>query len=120
MADYIFNVYLHTDMVELKSEYSTNLPSFYFTPNEFVSPNANINVVNSYISCAGANVYNAVTTLIGGSEEICIATKSMYNSTLVYMRANSQALVPASSIKYSIVYDIVYLLCYTVPLSDYA
>jgi hypothetical protein len=112
MADYIFNVFLHTDKVELKSEYFYNLPPFYFSQNEFVSAKAEISVVDSLLSCRGANIYNATTAIGGTSTEVCYALLTMYNSALIVAAMNSKALAIASAIEYSTMTDVVYSRTY--------
>jgi hypothetical protein len=97
MADYIFNVFLHTDRVELKSEYISNLPSFYFAVNEFVSIRADINIPNSVLSCSGANIYNAVALIGGRSQTECPAILTLANIVLgISIGLESEAIVAAS------------------------
>jgi hypothetical protein len=118
MADYIFNVYLYTDRGEFSTDYSLteynfNLPSFYFTQNEFVSPKADIEIGNSILSCRGANIYNALATLGGLSTEETLAVLSTYNTpTGITMTMTSKALVPGSSVKYPSITDTVWVICY--------
>jgi hypothetical protein len=118
MADYIFNVYLHTDRGEFSedyslSEYSFNLPPFYFSLNEFVSAKANIEIGNSILSCRGSNIYNAAARMGGSSAQETMALLSSNNSpTVISMTMNSKALVSAGSVNYSSITDIVWVICY--------
>lgn len=116
MTDYIFNIYFHTDMVELKSDYTSNLPPFYFVLNEFVDAKAEINVINTALSCKGANIYNAITTLLGGSQEICIPTKSTsYTATGISIQQNSEATVYGGSVIFKEITLEIYLGCWAYP-----
>jgi|WetSurSiteA1Bulk_404760.scaffolds.fasta_scaffold00605_11 hypothetical protein len=124
MADYRFNVYLHTDRGEFSEDYSMSeyfytLPSFYFTRNEFVSSKAEINIINSTLSCTGANIFNARASLIGLSGAYVPVVKSNYNNISAILGImNSKALVPTSSVEYSDVEDYVYVVCYGIPSFD--
>lgn len=118
MADYIFNVYLHTDKIKLSnddippSEYTSDLPGFYFTRNEFVSAKIEISIPNSILTCSGASIYNGRANLGGTSGEETLGTLSTFN-TLSQINAvmGSKALVPASAVQYSDITDIVWLIC---------
>jgi hypothetical protein len=115
MADYIFNVYLHTDRGEFNkdyslSEYSFNLPSFYFALNEYVSAKAEINILNSNFLCSGASIYYGRAILAGESMIICDATKATYYSVdVIFTWADSKALVIAKSIGYYDILDTIYV-----------
>lgn len=124
MGDYIFNVYLHTDKGEFNhdyslSEYFFNLPPFYFILNEYISAKAEINIDNSMLMCTGTNIYYQKATLSGGSIEICDAAKTIYHSySVVYMQADSKALLEANSVKYVDIRDTVFARCYAVAVFD--
>jgi hypothetical protein len=117
MANHIFNVYLHTDKVRFNedyplSDYASDLPGFYFTRNEFVSAKAQAEIPNSILACRGANIFNAIASLGGLSEEETLATLSTFNSlSAINAVMESKALVPATSVKYSDITDIVWLIC---------
>ncbi len=117
MADYIFNVYLHTDRTEFNvnyplSDYTSDLPGFYFTRNEFVSPKAQVEIPYSILSCRGANVSNMIGAMEGHSEQETIVTLSTSNTlSAINATMGSKALVPASSIKYADITDIIYVIC---------
>lgn len=116
MTDYVFNIYFHTDMVELKSDYTTNLPPFYFALNEFVSPKAEINVINNVLSCKGANIFNGETTLLAGSQEKCIAYKATSNTiTGISIIQDSTADVHAGSLVFTEITLEIYLGCWAYP-----
>jgi hypothetical protein len=107
MADYIFKVYLHTDRANFNvayslSDYTFYLPSFYFTRNEFVSPKADINILNSILDCSGANVYHGAVTLGGASREYTpVDKRNIYNILGVSSSAFSDAIAIGNPIAYS-------------------
>lgn len=112
MADYIFNVYLHTDRGEFSkdyslSEYTYNLPPFYFSLNEYVSAKATIDILNSVFSCSGASIYNLTAFLKGGSAQTSDISKTMYNTpqSATPISMTSEALVQINTIKYTIIND---------------
>lgn len=119
MADYIFNIYFNTSGSKPKSEYAFSLPSFYFTTNEYVDAKAEANIVDSSLSCRGANSYYATITLTAGSEEYCKPTKSTYyNMTTIYTQPYSKAYVVAGDVKYSTMKCTVWL--YTIAIATVA
>jgi hypothetical protein len=114
MADYIFNIYLHTSRGEFSedyslSEYSFNLPPFYFTLNEFVSAKASIDIIDSSLSCTGTNTYYASSALFGLSQSECeFRVSALYSPTTIYVHPDSKALLIAASVKYVDITDSVY------------
>jgi hypothetical protein len=114
MADYIFNIYLHTNRGEFSedyslSEYSFNLPPFYFTLNEFVSAKASIDIVDSSLSCTGTNTYYASSALFGLSQSECEPRIStIHLPTTIYAHPDSKAVLIVSSVKYVDITDSVY------------
>jgi hypothetical protein len=117
MADYIFNIYLHTDKGEFSddyslSEYTFSLPPFYFSPNEFVSARATVEATNSILSCRGSNIFNAQANLGGLSMQETLAVLSTYvNASGTYMTMGSKALVPATAVRYTDILGTAWLIC---------
>jgi hypothetical protein len=126
MADYIFNIYLHTSRGEFSedyslSEYSFNLPPFYFTLNEFVSAKASIDIIDSSFSCTGTNTYYAASNLFGLSQSECDPwVSTIYSPTMVYVNPDSKATVIATSVKYADIHDSVYGNSHAIGTFDYA
>jgi hypothetical protein len=126
MADYIFNIYLNTDKGEFSedyslSEYTYNLPPFYFVLNEYVSAKAVIDILNSTFSCTGTNTYFAQTTLAGISVSTFDPALEVYYAVpQSYMRMDSKALVKGTSVKYSDITDSLYAFLYAIGVFDYA
>jgi hypothetical protein len=114
MPDYIFNVYFHTSRGEFSldyslSEYSFNLPPFYFTLNEFVSAKASIDILDSTLSCVGTSTYYAATEIYGLSQSECEPYISIfYSPATVYIHEDSKATMIVSSVKYVDIMDSVY------------
>lgn len=114
MANYIFNVYLHTDMVELKSEYFYNLPPFYFAQNEYVSTRANISTTST-LTARGATIFNLEARIEAESRQTCQVYKSIYYSAMITANMDTTGFVQGSSIKYTDITCWVWLNSYAIP-----